>query len=258
MIPLFGKQSGLTAIRSRDTNLIVRALNALLSMRVVRGGQDALTIADGNAILTLKDPGEGSATTVTVTEVDGAPSIAADTIQFPNASVTDVGGGIARIAFASALTVNETDGTPSDTAVTEIRVPNGSLTSVSAGVVSLAFSGVQMYRYKSQAGDYIICRTWNGTTEGGSDVEIAKPMKLRNSIVSAVIDGVTVTYTYGGTFMTRVATIAATTEDQVIVPRYLVNDLIFAIDSAGGTAISGALKDKIDLNVDGRAWSKTT
>ena len=255
-IPEFGKKSGLTAIRAADTNLLVRALNALLSLHIERGAADAVHVADGNVVLTLKDTAPSDTATVTVTEVDGAPSIAATTIQFPNASVTDVGAGVARIAFASALTVKETDGTPSDTAVTEIRVPNGSLTSVSAGIVSLSISGVQMYRYKSQASDHLVCRTWDGTTEGGGDVAIAKPHKLRNSVTSATIDGVAVTYTYGGTFVTRTATIATIDEDQVIVPRYLVNDLIFAVDSSGGTAITGTLQNKIDLNVDGRAWAK--
>jgi hypothetical protein len=255
LLPDFGSKTGLTAIRSRDANVLVHAVNAILSLKVQRGSADEIAFADGNSILTIKQDEAGSETTITVTEVDGAPSIAADTIQFPNASVTDVGGGIARVAFGSALTVKETDGTPSDTAVTEIRVPNGTLTAVSAGIVSMAFSGVQMYRYKSQSGDYVVCRTWDGTTEGGSDVNIAKPMKLRNSITSAVIDAVTVTYSYPTT-VTRVATISATTENQVIVPRYIVNDLIFAVDSSGGTAISGTLQDKIDMNVDGRAWAK--
>jgi hypothetical protein len=58
----------------------------------------------------------------------------------------DGSGGAAWEAPAggSALTVKEADGTPSDSAVTEIRVTNGKLTSVSAGVVSLDLSGGSM------------------------------------------------------------------------------------------------------------------
>jgi hypothetical protein len=114
-----------------------------------------------------------------------------------------------------------------------------------------------MYRLKSIQSEYLTCRTWNGTTEGGTDIYVAKNHKLRCSIASAVIDGVTVTYTYPlADNVSRTATITTTSEDQVIVPRYLVNDLIFAVESSSGTGVSG--KTLIDLNVDGRAWAKTT
>jgi len=180
-IPEFGKKSGLTAIRSRDANILVKCLNALGQMTVARGNTNGFIYSDGNIVLTLKNISDGES--------------------FGGDSAT-----------------------------------------------------VQVYRYKSQQGDYVVCRTWDGSTEGDTDVAIAKPMKLRNSITSATIDGVGVTYSYGASKVERTATIGAVTEDQVIVPRYLVNDLIFATSSTGGTGVSG--QSKIDLNVDGRAWAK--
>lgn len=116
--------------------------------------------------------------------------------------------------------------------------------------------GVQMYRVKSVQGDYLTCRTWDGTTEGGSDVYVAKSYKLRTSIGSAVIDGVPVTYSYPSN-VERTATISTSNESQVIVPRYLPNDIIFvASANATGVSVSGTPLKLIDLNADGRAWAK--
>jgi len=157
-----------------------------------------------------------------------------------------------------SITVEEEDGTPSVDPVTEIKFPNGSVTDNGGGSVSVAFTsggGVAMYRLKSVQGDYLTCRTWDGTTEGGTDVFIAKNYKLRNSITSQVIDGVTVNYTYTTT-VERDATIGANTETQIIVPRYLSDDLIFAIYSE----TTGVEKDDdeltlLDINADARAWA---
>jgi hypothetical protein len=122
---------------------------------------------------------------------------------------------------------------------------------------SITAARVQQYRLKSVQGDYLTCRTWDGSTEGGTDVFIAKNYKLRNSITSQVIDGVTVDYTYTTT-VERVAEIATAEETQVVVPRYLANDLIYAIAS-NATGVEDAEENPItliDINADGRAWAK--
>ena len=67
-----------------------------------------------------------------------------------------------------------------------------------------------------------------------------------------MIDGVTVTYAYPDT-VTRTATISGSNETQVIVPRYLVNDLILGM-TVGYTGVTSVTI--IDLNLDGRAWSR--
>jgi hypothetical protein len=54
-IPLFGKTSGLTAIRSKDANLLVRELNKLLAITVERGNTNAFIYSDGNIKLSLRN-----------------------------------------------------------------------------------------------------------------------------------------------------------------------------------------------------------
>jgi hypothetical protein len=105
--------------------------------------------------------------------------------------------------------------------------------------------------------DYIVCRSWDGTTEGSTDVKIAKPPKLRFSIVTETIDGTQIDYSgYDFDAQTRLASDGSTDETQVIVPRYLVDDLIFA-----SRANSLAMDDDenpiglMDENRDARAWA---
>jgi hypothetical protein len=118
-------------------------------------------------------------------------------------------------------------------------------------------STVQQFRFKSINSDYLTCRTYDAITgEGGIDIYIAKPFKLRNP-ASEVIDGVTVSYSsYSG--QTRLASDGVNPDEtQVINPRYLVDDLIYAVtvDHTGVTVSSVELV-LIDINTDGRAWAK--
>ena len=119
---------------------------------------------------------------------------------------------------------------------------------------------VSRYRFKSMSADYMICHTWNGTTEGTEDVKIAKSSKLRFSITDETVDGLAITYSsYSTSAQTRIATATGITETQIIVPRFLVDDIIFVV-----TTSTGVFKDVppveitlLDLNIDGRAWSAT-
>jgi hypothetical protein len=256
-----GKNKGRNLIFSSVANEVIDRLNSVGAMSIVRttDSKDTVVYSDSNVVLALGANTPGASGSLTVTEVDASPSITATTLVFPNGSVTDNGGGEAEIAFSSPLTVEEQDGTPSVANVNKIKFPNASVTDDTGGVVSVAFpaaGGVTQYRLKSVQGDYVTCRTWDGTTEGGTDVYIAKPMKLRNSITSATIDGVSVTYSYTTT-VARTATISSVDEDQVIVPRYLADDLIYAISADyTSVSVSGTPLTKIDINADGRAWAK--
>lgn len=123
-----------------------------------------------------------------------------------------------------------------------------------------AASSAQVFRYVSGGPDYFNAHSFDGSKEGTHIVQIAKPYKLRNSNLSEVIDGVTVNYSaYDNTAQTRVATSSSATETHVIVPRYLVGDLIWAIapDVLGddGVDLVGSTAALLDLNIDGRAWA---
>lgn len=260
-IPLFGKATGRTAIRARDANDLVIPVNAIGNMTIIRTERDydEVIYSDANVILALKKETqppnvEGS---ITIEEIDGTPSVAnVTTLKFPNGTVTNPSTGVVEIALGS-LTIEESDGSPS-IAFSRLIVPNGTLTDNGGGEAELTFSsaGVSQYRIKSVQGDYCTCRTWNGTTEGGSDVYIAKPYKLRTSITGATIDGVSVSYSYASS-VERTATISGSGENQVVVPRYLANDLIFAASSDHtSVSVSGTELTLIDINADGRAWAK--
>ena len=239
-------------------NEVINRVNPLQEIRIVRteASSDRVLYSDANVVIALGKNTPGASRTITIKEIDGSPSVAnVTTIKFPNGSVTDSGSGVATIT--PYITVEEVDGTPSVSAK-KIVFPNASVTDSGSGTATVSFvsGGVAQYRIKSVQGDYCTCRTWDGTTEGSTDVYVAKPYKLRNSITSATIDGVSVSYSYTST-VARTATISSTDEDQVIVPRYLSNDLIYAVTSNyTGVSVSGTPLTLIDINADGRAWAK--
>jgi len=111
---------------------------------------------------------------------------------------------------------------------------------------------VSKFTFQSSQSDYITCH--DGV---GADVYIAKPAKLRGSVTSETIDGTTISYgTFSGDYTERTASAAGYTDEvQAIVPRFLVNDVIYAATVDGGTGV-GSAPTYVDLNVDGRAWAK--
>lgn len=115
-------------------------------------------------------------------------------------------------------------------------------------------TNVKLYKYKSMSGDYLTCRTWDGTTEGDTDIYIAKPYKLRRSIASETIDGTLVSYTYASD-SERTATDGTNSETQKIVPRYLVDDLVWGITATTAVTKDNASLTILDMNIDGRAWA---
>jgi len=132
------------------------------------------------------------------------------------------------------------------------RTPSGTVFEVQPG-----FAGLQLsrFRFKSMGTDHLVCRTWDGTNEGASDINIAKSPKLRFSITSETIDVLTITYSsYNTGSQTRVAT-GTISENQAIVPRFLVNDIIYAVSASTGVSVSSTPVSLIDLNLDARAWS---
>lgn len=113
--------------------------------------------------------------------------------------------------------------------------------------------------FVSMASDYITLRPV-GAGDSSTDFKVAKPYKLRHSITSASIDGDSISYTYAGDALSkqeRTATVDATSELQIVVPRYLVGDTIYYASSVvTGVEVSGSDVGKLDINADARAWAK--
>lgn len=124
--------------------------------------------------------------------------------------------------------------------------------------------------------DYLVCRTFSGSTIGATDILVALPYKLRRtpfhnqSIVMHVENpssNPTVSYVYNSNTR-RAATTLGQTEQQIIVPRYRaiaqmpsgnLGDHIFAVDVDQSGVVNPSDLTPItllDLNVDGRAWSR--
>lgn len=132
--------------------------------------------------------------------------------------------------------------------------------------------GPLMYRIKSVEDDYLVCRTWNGTSEGGSDVNVAKQYKLRTSISSENIFGTSHTYTYsnyasvtnvdgsggsGSGNRVRHDDDGSTTEDQMVIPIWNLNDIIFAAAATTGVTVGGNDVGLIQQS-DSRQWAYLT
>lgn len=135
-------------------------------------------------------------------------------------------------------------------------------------------SSATRMRVKKVYGDYYICRTWDGTTEGGSDIAVAKPPELRHALVSEIIEAVTVSYSYvaradnydgwdtgSATYKgeRHAAASGRTTQVEIILPVYHINAAsddyseIWADKPVGGTGV-GAAPTWMDTNRAGRVW----
>ena len=113
------------------------------------------------------------------------------------------------------------------------------------------------YRVKSANGDYLVCRTWDGTTEGASDVKVAKPFDARQ-IAGETLGGVDFTYsgyTAAALNSERVAAFSGGPETQQVTPLWKVDGLIHvaAINFSGVTADGADLKL---IEVSSRCWAK--
>jgi hypothetical protein len=124
----------------------------------------------------------------------------------------------------------------------------GGIGSGATGSISL----VQMFRVKSVQGDYLTCRTWDGTTDGAADVYVAKPYLLRNSLTSR--GSIQFTYT---TTQQRTAMLAGQVEIQMVTPAYDVNDLIWAAQCATAVVLPGTQTAVSWQEISGeRVWAR--
>lgn len=136
-------------------------------------------------------------------------------------------------------------------------------------VVQQSAGVIKQFRVKSQSYDYNVCREFDGTTEGTTDVRVAKNPNLRRTgwdgttvayaleaYPGAPSTSMAITYSYiAPTYRTAsvVAGAAVSVEHEVIVPRYIDNvSVIFASQSENGTGVTDA--DWIELSP--RAWAR--
>ena len=114
------------------------------------------------------------------------------------------------------------------------------------------------FRVKSESNDYLVCRTWDGTTEGSTDVLVAKPYLLQRTPFHGVAvtypNAQVITYTYAAAYE-RTADDTVDSETQIVTPRYFVDEEIIGIAvPRGGTGVDDC--DWMDLNTAGRHWAK--
>ena len=104
-----------------------------------------------------------------------------------------------------------------------------------AGYFSSTAAVPRRFRVKSEQTDHLVCRTYDGTDEGTTDVNVAKPPNLRGHIASRPAGG----------------------ETEDIFPAYAVNGDIWADLPAGGTgvALAGVPVVWLDKNNDARGWT---
>ena len=107
----------------------------------------------------------------------------------------------------------------------EQRVTAGNHTFVIRRPTDLEMLRFQQDRSPEKLMSFVV--GWDGVTEGGTNVYVAKPYKLRNSQTVVALDGVNISYVYDGGTLMRAATHPNFQSDvQKIIPRYLVNDII--------------------------------
>ncbi len=143
------------------------------------------------------------------------------------------------------------------------RTMNGTLLLGSATVQGSG-STLKHYRVKSIEGDFMTCREYDGTTEGATDIYIARDPELRRSrfegqsiAYNSDGDSFTATYTYSSNTK-RVKTVSGVAETQVIVPYYKTDfTVILAAESENKSGVTDPDENDIYLvEVTQRAWAK--
>lgn len=115
----------------------------------------------------------------------------------------------------------------------------------------------KQYKIASIEGDYLVCNPFNGVETGLESIKVAKPPLLRTSLASR--DELTFSYSDN---QTRVADDGSNTETQVVVPSYVVGDVIYAKNNiVGGTGVSVVVNGAVTpiewiIDGDSRAWAK--
>lgn len=123
-------------------------------------------------------------------------------------------------------------------------------------------------RVKSVGDDHLVCRTWDGTTEGTTDINVAKPFYLQKTPYhgkTITINGAALTFSYTNGF-TRTVTKAGVPETQIIIPAYTHTGVVSGYGGeeiwvqagvSGGTGVTVAGEVlKLQQVPDARMWAK--
>lgn len=120
---------------------------------------------------------------------------------------------------------------------------------------------IRQFKIKSESGDYLICEHRSKGVDGGESIFIAKPYLLRRTPFDDLTRN-SITYDYTSDTQ-RTATKGSDSETQVVVPSYVVGDIIYAVRGVlGGVGTNVTIAeidtplDWLDINADGRAWAK--
>jgi len=103
--------------------------------------------------------------------------------------------------------------------------------------------------------DHLSCVEFDGTNDG-DPINIAKPYQLRRSLLTHN----DVTFVHSSATQRTASAAGEDDETQVIVPAYVIDDIIIAFQNILGGTNAKDLDGKpfrwMDLNIDARAWAK--
>lgn len=145
--------------------------------------------------------------------------------------------------------------------ITFRRTPDGTIYEVKQVAAPGSGATVKQFKITSIANsDYLVCRTWDGTTLGDADVNVAKPYTLRQGpFHGKTLNGIAYSYLTSQRRSLTHATLASATSEEVVTPPYAVDDQILAVEPKGGptggyVTSSLAAATWEDTNSLGRVW----
>lgn len=124
---------------------------------------------------------------------------------------------------------------------------------------------------KSVSDDHLVCRLWDGFTEGTVDIKVAKPWDLRKKPFhgkTRTIGSNTFTYNYTSATERTVTKSTSGSETQIIIPQYVAtgevafkgNEIWAARCDTGVILNEGQSNEErlsiMDANIAGRCWAK--
>jgi len=133
---------------------------------------------------------------------------------------------------------------------------------------------VRQFKVIEEHGDFLHCVTWDTIEEGTDIISVAKPYLIRRTPFDSLLDAnallrqvspiLTLKYEYSEDNIREAIDVLEEdiTEEQIVVPKYVDGDLIYAsLGILGGVDVindDGNIVEWLDTNVDGRFWALKT